>query len=228
MPSWSRVGDSDDVLQLWRLGRDAFLALGGFFGQADFDEAFQQHQDGIKVFAELLRDRGSQIDFRDEDGIPLKPDFSKAPSSLILGIFWQISNGQGDLGATLASHFLFSCLEEIDLALMGLAFGDNYLHAVIAAVQAFGNFQAISTGNGALQKVRSELAFHAAKERHARDPKQAEKNFVFECWKTWQQKPDSYRGKAAFARDMLNKCENLQSQKVIEDWCRDWEKSYKS
>lgn len=61
--------------------------------------------------------------------------------------------------------------------------------------------------------------------RHANDPKQQEKSFIYSCWQGWQEKPDSYKSKAAFARDMLTKCEKLKSQKKIEDWCREWEKA---
>lgn len=57
------------------------------------------------------------------------------------------------------------------------------------------------------------------------DPKQSEKQLAKECWREWQRMPTRYRSKAAFARDMLTKFEHLESQKVIEDWCRDWEKS---
>ena len=56
------------------------------------------------------------------------------------------------------------------------------------------------------------------------DGKQREKAFILECWKNWQQSPSTYKSKAAFARDMLTKCESLTSQKKIEDWCREWEK----
>lgn len=68
-------------------------------------------------------------------------------------------------------------------------------------------------------------AKNAAYTKAAKDPKQKEKSFVFECWQDWQKNPDSYNGKAAFARDMLAKCEHLTSQKKIEDWCREWKKT---
>lgn len=54
------------------------------------------------------------------------------------------------------------------------------------------------------------------------DPKSKEKDFVFERWKSWQANPSQYKSQAKFARDMLDKCEHLESQKVIEDWCRAW------
>ena len=57
----------------------------------------------------------------------------------------------------------------------------------------------------------------------AADPKQAEKTKVRECWELWQKEPSRYKGKAAFGRDMLSKFESLESQRVIERWCKEWE-----
>ena len=67
-----------------------------------------------------------------------------------------------------------------------------------------------------------ERASKAAIKRHAKDPKQADKALVRECWDDWQKQPDRYNGKAAFARDMRDKFPNLKSQPVIEGWCRAW------
>lgn len=58
--------------------------------------------------------------------------------------------------------------------------------------------------------------------RHRDGPKAAEKRFVYECWQDWQAKPHLYKSKAAFCRDMLEKCEHLTSTKKIEDWTREW------
>jgi hypothetical protein len=60
--------------------------------------------------------------------------------------------------------------------------------------------------------------------RWAKDPKTAEKSLVKSCWDQWRGDRKRYRSKAAFSRDMLQKCEHLTSQKQIEDWCRKWEK----
>lgn len=75
--------------------------------------------------------------------------------------------------------------------------------------------------------LKRAQAKKGAQRKLANDPKQKEKEFVHECWKEWQAAPNPkkiYSGKAAFARDMLDKCEHLASQKKIEDWCRAWEK----
>ena len=82
--------------------------------------------------------------------------------------------------------------------------------ATCQAWDLFGNAQARARAGGA--------------ERHRRDPKQADKNFVFECYKEWKSRPERYKSKAAFARDMLDKCEHLESQKKIEDWIRLWDR----
>jgi hypothetical protein len=92
-----------------------------------------------------------------------------------------------------------------------------------AAEISVGEFSA----EGLIKNANSELARKRAMIRHKNDPKQADRNFVFDCWKKWRKKPEAYKGKAAFARDMLDKCENLESQKVIEDWCRRWEMEHK-
>ena len=69
-------------------------------------------------------------------------------------------------------------------------------------------------------------ARRAALARLAIDPKQAAKQYVQSCWQVWQEEPERYKGKAKFAREMLKleQCKNLESQAVIEGWCREWEK----
>ena len=72
--------------------------------------------------------------------------------------------------------------------------------------------------------LRSNFAKSGAKAKLATDLKQKDKASVRECWDIWQKEPDRYKGKASFARDMRDKYENLESQPVIEGWCREWER----
>lgn len=62
-----------------------------------------------------------------------------------------------------------------------------------------------------------------AMKRHEKDPKQLAKQQVRECWEAWKTKPTRYKGKSAFARDMLSKFDDLESSEVIQRWCRDWD-----
>ena len=86
---------------------------------------------------------------------------------------------------------------------------------------------------GALSRHAAEFAKYGvdrrrgAKNKLANDPKQRDKAIVRECWELWQKQPNSYGGKAAFARDMRDKFPNLESQPVIEGWCRVWERESK-
>lgn len=73
-------------------------------------------------------------------------------------------------------------------------------------------------------KSAVQFSVEANEARLATDPKQAAKETVHECWIDWQKRPDSYKSKAAFARDMRDKFPNLESQPVIEGWCRTWER----
>lgn len=77
--------------------------------------------------------------------------------------------------------------------------------------------------NGGNQQLVQAISGGRARWRDA--PETKEKNFILECWKDWQASPKQYKSQAAFARSMLEKCEYLKSQKVIEDWCRAWKKS---
>ncbi len=79
-----------------------------------------------------------------------------------------------------------------------------------------------------LAKARRELAMLGAQARLAADPRQEDKAFIRDCWLQWRNNPASYPSKAAFARDMLQKCEHLKSQKKIEDWCREWDSNQAS
>ena len=80
----------------------------------------------------------------------------------------------------------------------------------------------------AASQNRERVARRAAIAKLANDPKQKEKVLVRECWDAWKNRPDSYKGKAAFALDMLKKWESLKSQRVIEGWCRMWERETKT
>ncbi|HZV97494.1 MAG TPA: hypothetical protein VFF74_00750 [Methylophilaceae bacterium] len=73
----------------------------------------------------------------------------------------------------------------------------------------------------------STNAIKAALKRWDQDPKKQEKLFIYDCWTVWQEEPERYKSKAAFARAMLSSpnIKHLTSQKKIEDWCREWEKS---
>lgn len=88
--------------------------------------------------------------------------------------------------------------------------------------------QVISERSSAfIEGIRAQKTAQASsggRKRVEIDARQKDKQFVFQCWRTWQKNPTQYRSKTAFARDMLDKCEFLVSDKVITDWCREWEK----
>lgn len=77
----------------------------------------------------------------------------------------------------------------------------------------------------AVKKAFSEKGNKAVSIKLTKDTngKQKDKALVRECWDAWKNKPNSYKSKAAFARDMREKFTNLESQPVIERWCREWE-----
>lgn len=118
-----------------------------------------------------------------------------------------------------------ACLEEVDNAVGALHAGvdvDAGIHASVVAAQLFANASAIAEGRAI---PKSTHARRGARAKLWLDPRQLAKAEVRECWERWQRQPERYNGKAAFARDMLQKFESLKSQPVIEGWCREWERS---
>lgn len=58
----------------------------------------------------------------------------------------------------------------------------------------------------------------------ANSPKQKFKSVARKYWDDWKVRPQLYRGKAEFARDMIEKSNGvMESHRVIEGWCRTWE-----
>lgn len=78
---------------------------------------------------------------------------------------------------------------------------------------------AAGTRGGLRRKARE-----AGKKGHVDSIKAKAKAEVRACWGSWWHDPALYRGKAAFARAMLEKYPALESAAVIERWCREWEK----
>lgn len=67
-------------------------------------------------------------------------------------------------------------------------------------------------------------ASKAAKAMHDRSTRAAEKEIMRECWKERQANSGRYRFKTDFAGDMIDKFPDWKNSKVIEQFCRDWEK----
>ncbi len=70
----------------------------------------------------------------------------------------------------------------------------------------------------------SQLKREYARKALGNNPKQQEKLLVKKEWVNWQANPNEYKNKTAFAADMLKNYPLLKSEKVITDWCRQWEK----
>ena len=66
-------------------------------------------------------------------------------------------------------------------------------------------------------------AREGAKASLAKSPKQEAKKIVRACWDKWQLNPKLFPGKAAFARDIIEKELEVKSTRVIERWCKEWE-----
>jgi len=78
--------------------------------------------------------------------------------------------------------------------------------------------------DGLMDQLVRERQRSASIARYSKDPKQRAKAEVKKLWEMWRLDLSRYPSKAAFARDMLDKFDELKSSKKIEDWARAWEK----
>lgn len=81
--------------------------------------------------------------------------------------------------------------------------------------------------------MHRQLSSSGGHGKQAKSPKTPEKNMVEEFWIEWQKEPlmpngdKKYKSTPRFARDMQEKFTHLESQAVIERWCREWKKMKK-
>ena len=208
-----------NVMELLSLQGDLIIRLfGGLFG----DEAKLQ----VLLF-DLDGSQEDQIqllmDLYEHDEVPnQKPDGLKSSIWEMLQLerdvethSFVMARVSAMLGMVLnleSHHFL--CMNEVFKSL--LAYGQSNM--------MLGSALTLSGAHWSKDSIRSN-ALRAVGEKLANDPKQKDKATVRECWDDWQKQPTRYRSKAAFARDMREKFPRLESQPVIERWCREWESS---
>lgn len=236
-PSVSHPTDMDqDARHLWQLGRQAFEAFGEFTSKEEFDASYGYYLETIRALRIELGKRilGNNLVFVNSHEEEHTPDIDDLPNSAIVNIIWQAARTQSGDCSDLGGLFLFACLEEIDSAIIAMCLDGSAASLALRAAEAFANFQAIESGNDNLQKARSELAVRNATERYKRDPKQAAKAFVKECWNQWQENPTLYNTQSTFASDMLTKVQTnaegnpiISFDTILKKWIPLWTKEKK-
>ena len=178
-----------------------------------FAQVFRESNPDMDSLAELAIKRKLDIDLADT-----KP---KPPQKIAHRIFLQTNDLE------------FACEYSLAKSLQLLRIAQKYIHLKPPRLgKAFTFLMKASEERSVFMSLtrfkvtRSAQTRKGAKAKLAKDKdgKQKEKAFIRECWDDWQEFPEIYASQAAFARDMLSKCENLKSQKKIEDWCREWKK----
>ncbi|NIF78894.1 hypothetical protein F3J20_16120 [Paraburkholderia sp. Cy-641] len=222
---------TSDAIALWRLGRDAFQAL-EVGSKVEFDDGFSGFLDGMEMNRSMLRElcATGAISPQTAEGIPVSPDWESYRADELLAYIWQlreqIPNVQPVADPLLRTGFLYSCLKQIDDALIAYMIeGRGVVQATLGAAADYANAIALRSGSLELKKARQELAIKGAMERIRRDPKTADKETVKAYWLRWIKQPDLYESKAAFVRDMLDgKTTALTGNaETVNRWLRQWE-----
>lgn len=216
---------------LFGIGEEAFGYLyGGHCEKNEFDQGCARYWKSISEYRKLLVEmhKCGALVFTNAEGDRLLYDVSEIQDCEIPSLVWKLCpewSRRDEFKSDLVEFFLFHALHEIDNALVGIAVdGRDAIAAAIEASNALSNAIAIQSGNKVEQEIRRDMAYRGAMEKLKRDPKQVAKAKVKECWDEWQLKPTNYRGKSAFAKDMMTKFDELDNQAVIARWCGQWEK----
>jgi hypothetical protein len=221
----------EDANALFGIGRKIYQMFEGITSAAQLDAALTEYAEfidaGRRLIPEMLA--SGKLVLKGEPSGQKDVDWTAIEDDSVIGIAWQVFEKTKLKNEDFDNNYFIMvmaihALIEIDNALISLKLRES--GAVVAACEAanaLSNLLALDSGDQKLQEARRDLAYRGAIARIERDPKQKEKTFIHECWQRWQQSPETYASKAAFARDMLSKCEHLTSQKKIEDWCREWE-----
>lgn len=229
--SFENVEDNEDLFELWELGKEAFVALGDLKNKEDFKKLSKYYLESIRTLrlaiGQCIQEDAAKKNLINGHDEHVSVDVDDFSDDTVVSVAWEMYQWlpqQKEFSERLRLCLLFTCLKNIDNAIIAMSVdGEGAVSSAIEAARSFANFEAFGWGSESLRSMRSKLAANSAMARYKKDPKQKEKIFVRECWAIWQTRPESYDGKASFARAMLDKCEHLQSQKKIEDWCRAWE-----
>jgi hypothetical protein len=189
-----------------------------------------------EIIDEVKRLREDLIYYIEPYGVPIET-FEDAGANGIFEIHEQgVPRGESKFADELVKVIEFMPTEAVRAICLGAAYlmaglgahknGMPYAtYLLLSGASEIGFVRGIAFGVIHESDFNRSLMAARARKRHIADPKQAAKQHVRECWELWQKEPARYAGKAAFARDMLSKYEDLKSQPVIEGWCRDWESS---
>ena len=221
-----------DFWTLWGIGRHAYMLL-AIADESDFSTRISRYRSAMEDIRSTCIESLKAPQSDDFESRPVDADYFGVLSGFSLldeDFFgWDYAPEDFSRGEELVEYCLFACLEAIDSAIQAIQWGEKYaVSYAIDASTALNNALTFRPGEETHRRVRGEMARHAARERHRHDPKQVDKKFVFSCYQEWRAAPSRYESKAAFARDMLDKCTHLVSQKKIEDWVRGWDKKLQS
>jgi hypothetical protein len=130
------------------------------------------------------------------------------------------------LEPSIAMMYYVVALKKVDEAILSVMCGGNgtACHAVVA-LESLKAGEALENYSDTKRQTFSDWGRRARAKSLEVDPRQKEKLFIRDCWSEWQKQPSNYRSKAAFAKDVIEKCQFLVSTKVVENWCREWSKS---
>lgn len=143
---------------------------------------------------------------------------------------FQLTKGDSKRVVQAYVAYIFLCFDKGILALRdrdASKAAEFFMYAKGGIDTVMGYKRSIESQKGSTSKVErqhNEVSSKGGKAKRDKSPAAPEIVLIKECWLRWQKDPSIYKSKAAFARDMLDKCDYLVSAEGICKRCREWEK----
>lgn len=243
--------DLIEISALWRLGKEAYSALGIISSHAMFDSEYQIYQESVQIMRELvllLNKKGVLPIRKTNPGFSAKKFLAGQQRSEFVEWIWSSyklnqENLQKHLGphaSFIRDFFLFACLEQIENVIMSLVVNEvppiNHkrgpvISSTLAASRMLNHYREMILEDELPRRARSAQGAAAAAEKKKRDPKQGAKALVHACWLEWKAAPERYSKQSEFALDMLEKVPQVNGTPIIsfdtilKKWIPEWSKS---
>jgi len=211
---------NSDSEALFEVGHEAYQHLVSTY-KPEYLEDYHEHWRAVSELSKIRLD-----ELVNANGESALTDPAPITGEYIAYDMYRRPGKELDLQDTcLVTSHLFSCFVQIDNALTHLKSGTaGAVDAGVAAAKQLERAKALFRGSetvkDTLRGAASSAASKAALARHDRN--NVDRKIVQDCHEEWRSKPTRYPSIAAFARDMIGKCEKVKDTRTIERWVREW------
>jgi hypothetical protein len=225
-----------NTFMLLTVASEAYDYVGSGVSQQKFDSALIQYHRDVLSMAIMIE---SQFDAKQLSWAEL--GFGSAPVSTgreltemmvdatVLLNAWELLNSLVRTSFTsdrVAQLMGMAALLEIDSMLASIATHRTFHahHDLVYATEMVVTARHLIGEAALTRRAMRTRAMSAARKRWQLDTSQLDRQMAHVYWMRWLENPSLYSSKAEFARDIVEKAKSVVNHRVVENWCRAWER----